>query len=269
MADRKIAFLGAGKMASVMVQGLIGGGIRLPGELACAGGPGGSGPALAAATGIEHEPDLPRLLAGAGAVVVAFKPQHLTGADPRIAELTGGKLVISVLAGKTLAALARVFPQARNIVRTMPNTPGRIGAGITGFCSLHVLDAEDHSLVGSLLDALGRSLEFPEAMMDAVTAVSGSGPAYVFEFLAALAEAAVAAGLPAAQARELALETVLGAARLAARTGQVPESLRDEVTSPNGTTAAGLRQMEQLGFRHLIRESVLAAKRRSEELSRA
>ena len=208
------------------------------------------------------------LLAGADTLVVAFKPQHLATADPALANLTDGKLVLSVLAGKKISSLQRIFPQARNIVRTMPNTPGQIGAGITGWCVTAPLSATDRATVETILGALGKAVEVSEAQMDAVTGVSGSGPAYVFEFAAALRDAGVAAGLAPETAQTLAVETLLGAARLLARKNIEPETLRNQVTSPNGTTFAGLQRMAARDFRGVVREAVLAAKARSEELSK-
>lgn len=262
-----IAFLGAGRMASAMIRGILARGLRQPGELVCASKSGDSARRLAAETGIGCRADLTELLQEASAVVVAFKPQQLASSDPRLAELTRAKLVISLLAGKRLDRLSATFPHARNLVRAMPNTPGQIGAGVTGFCADRPLEPADQALVLDLLGALGQVVSVTEAEMDAVTAVSGSGPAYVFEFIAALREGGIGAGLSREIAQTLALETVLGAARLAARSELSPEELRDQVTSPNGTTMAGLRQLEKLGLRQAIQEAVLAAQRRSEELS--
>ncbi len=264
----KIAFIGAGNMASAIVNGLLNQRVAVPSDLACLGGSDDTARLLSERTGIRVCADLPELLAGADLVVLAFKPQHLSSADPRLAELTAGKLVLSILAGKPLSALARVFPRARNLVRTMPNTPGQIGAGITGWCSQSPLSAADTTLVQSLLNALGRHVTVNESQIDAITAVSGSGPAYVFEFTAALREAGIAAGLSHETAHELALATVVGSAKLMEQTGTEPEELRNRVTSPNGTTFAGLQRMAARDFRGMIRETVLAAKARSEELSK-
>lgn len=264
----RLTFIGAGRMASAMVDGLLAKGVCQPGELTCIGGAGASAERLAQRTGIHRAVDLGDALAGADVVVLAFKPQHLATADPRLAELTSGKVVVSVLAAKTLARLERVFPNARALVRTMPNTPAAIGAGVTGWCSLHPLSAEDRTLITQLLGAIGRDIELPEGQIDALMAVSGCGPAFVFEFTAALRDAGMAAGLPREQSQLLALETVLGAARLMARTQAEPEDLRNQVTSPNGTTFAGLQRMAARDFRGMMRETVLAAKARSEELSR-
>src|SRR6478609_8972082 len=225
----RIAFLGAGNLASAIVRGLIAREVCTPAELACASKHGESAAKLAAETGIAFEPDLARLLGGADTVVVAFKPQSLATADPQLAELTRGKLVISVLAGKKLATLARAFPHARNVVRTMPNTPAAIGAAFTAYCSLGPLSAADSAQVTNLLEALGQCVALDESHFDAITAVGGSGPAFLFEFIAGLRDAGIAAGLPANIAYQAALETTLGAARLLARGDQTPESLRDKV----------------------------------------
>lgn len=262
----KIAFLGAGNMASAFVGGLLSSGTA-PANLVCHSGSGKTAAALATRTGIQNANTLPELLQAADTLVIAFKPQHLATADSRLAELTAGKLVVSVLAGKKLSSLARVFPGARNLVRTMPNTPGQIGAGITGWCAAQPLLPPDRATVDALLQALGQAVEVPESDLDAVTGLSGSGPAYVFEFAAALRDAGEAAGLNRVTAEKLAIETLLGAAQLLARKQIDPEVLRDQVTSPNGTTFAGLQRLKAGDFRGMIRETVLAATARAKELS--
>jgi pyrroline-5-carboxylate reductase len=256
-------------MASAMVDGLLAKRSVAAADMAAISGPDPTGAALAARTGIRLAATIDELVSGADAVIVAFKPQNLASADPRLAEATSGRLVISILAGKRLARLAESFPKARNIVRCMPNTPGRIGAGITAWCPMRELAPADRTIVGTVLGALGRSVELPEEQLDAVTGLSGSGPAYVFEFAAALRDAGVAAGLAPGTAELLARETLLGAARLLEREAKPPEKLRDEVTSPKGTTFAGLQRLSAGDFRGLVREAVLAAKARSEELSQA
>ena len=262
-----IAFLGAGRMASAIVDGLLARKICAPNELWCTDGGDDTGRLLAARTGIGVAADLPSLLAPADTLVVACKPQQLAGLDARLGQLCTGKLVLSILAGKRLARLALSFPQARNIVRAMPNTPGQIGAGITAWSALHPLSGADRAQVDAILGALGQALELEESQLDAVTGLSGSGPAYVFEFAAALREAGEAAGLSRETAWQLARETLLGSAQLLARTGTAPETLRDQVTSPNGTTFAGLQRLAAHDFRGLIKETVIAATERSKELS--
>jgi pyrroline-5-carboxylate reductase len=263
----KIAFLGSGNMAGAMVDGLLAKQSATPADLICLGGNDDTAAKLRARTGIAVAASLDELLREADTLLLAFKPQHLASADPRLAELTAGKLVVSILAGKKLASLAKVFPRARNLVRTMPNTPGQIGAGITGWCARAPLTADDAVMVKTLLDSLGQSVEVPESDLDAVTGVSGSGPAYVFEFAAALRDAATAAGLARPIAEKLAMQTLLGAAQLLAQKAIDPEILRDQVTSPNGTTYAGLQVMKARDFRGVIKDTVAAATARSKELS--
>jgi len=268
MSTHRLAFIGAGNLASAIVRGLLAKNVCPATAIACTSKTGGTAQKLSAATGITFEADLAKLLAPADIVVLAFKPQSLDTADPRLAELTTGKLVISLLAGKKVGTLAKFYPHARNIVRTMPNTPAAIGAGLTSFCTRRPLSAADRTTVESMLDALGKYLEVDEAKLDALTALGGSGPAFLFEFVAGLREAGIAAGLPADTAATVALETVLGASRLLARSGETPEALRDKVTSPNGTTYAGLQVLTSRQFRDTLKETILAATQRAGELSR-
>lgn len=264
----KIAFLGSGNLASAIVRGLLDRKVYAPADIACTSKGGETARKLAAETGITHEADLVRLLSNADTVVVAFKPQSLATADARLAELTRGKLVISVLAGKKLATLARTFPHARNMVRTMPNTPAAIGAAFTAYCSLSPLSSTDSAQVTRLLEALGQCVALDESHFDAITAVAGSGPAFLFEFVAGLREAGLSAGLPTDVAYRAALETTLGAARLLARGDASPEALRDKVTSPNGTTFAGLQILAAKDLRATLKETIAAATKRASELSK-
>jgi pyrroline-5-carboxylate reductase len=264
----RLAFLGSGNLASAIVRGLLDRKVCMAAEIACTSKGGESAKKLAAETSITHEPDLARLLNGAETIIVAFKPQSLSVADPRLADLTRGKLVISVLAGKKLTTLARTFPHARNVVRTMPNTPAAIGAAFTAYCSLTPLSAADNAEVIRLFEALGQCVALDESHFNAITALGGSGPAFLFEFVAGLRDAGIAAGLPGDVAYCAALETTLGAARLLARGDATPEALRDKVTSPNGTTFAGLQVLAQRQFRDTLKETILAATRRADELSK-
>ena len=264
----QVAFIGAGKMASAMVRGLLVRHLYPPAQISCTGGSDPTGPALAAQTGITYETDPARLLRPADIVVLACKPQQLAGLDAAYTPLSNGKLVLSILAGTPLAKLAAKFPDARNIVRAMPNTPGQISAGITAWCSRAAPTAADRAAIEGILGSLGVVLELPEAQLDAVTAVSGSGPAYLFEFAVAFRAAAVASGLPPATAEKLAFETIRGAAKLLETSGEDPVKLRDAVTSPGGTTEAALKVFQAGHFRQIFADAVAAAKRRSEELAK-
>lgn len=238
-----------------------------PEKIRCTSKHGESASRLAERFGVTFEPDLERLLAPAEVVVLAFKPQSLAHVDGRLAKLTSGKLIISLLAGKKLSRLAGSLPQARNIVRTMPNTPAAVGAGITPYCCLTPPTPEDSGAVASILRPLGSFLSLEEKHMDAVTALSAGGPAFIFEYLCALRDGGIAAGLPEEIANRLTVETFIGSARLLAESGVSPEQLRDEVVSPNGTTAAGLATCARAGLREIVAASIRQATARAAELS--
>ncbi len=263
----RIVFLGAGRMASAIVRGLLEKEHYLPEEIACTCGEGPSGPSLAEQTGIHYFADITPALYEAEAVVLACKPQQFNALDQAQADAATGKLVLSILAGTPLARLSEKFANARNIVRTMPNTPGQIGAGVTAFTPLRPLSEKDNTIVENTLSSLGNFHEVDESDLDAVTALSGSGPAYVFEFAAALREAGVNCGLDADLAESLAIDTLLGAAMLLAESEDSPEELRNAVTSPGGTTAAALQVFQQADFRSLVAKALAAAKARSLELA--
>lgn len=263
----KIVFIGAGRMASAIVRGLLEKEHYAPSEIACTCGHDPTGPALAEATGIQYLPDLTQALYEAEAVVLACKPQQFDAIRPELVEAARGKLLLSILAGTPLARLSQKFAHARNIVRTMPNTPGQIGAGVTAFAPLRALSEKDQLIVENTLSSLGNFHEVDEADLDAVTALSGSGPAYVFEFAAALREAGIHAGLDKDLADALTIDTLLGAAMLLAESEESPEALRDAVTSPGGTTAAALKVFAEGGFRDLVDQAIAAAKARSLELA--
>jgi pyrroline-5-carboxylate reductase len=219
---------------------------------------------------IQTTADNQAAVAASEVLLLAVKPQAL---DTVIANLTANEssshqpLVISILAGVTLEKLEAAFPQ-QPVIRAMPNTPATVGAGMTAIApgtkarSEHVLQAK------SIFEAVGQVVEVPESLMDAVTGLSGSGPAYVAIAIEALADGGVAAGLPRAIAYQLALQTVLGTAQLLERSQLHPAELKDRVTSPGGTTIAGVAELERNGFRSALIQAVQAAYHRSQELGR-
>lgn len=272
----QIAFIGAGNMASAMIKGLLSAGHLAPVQIACTSAADGSGERLARETGIRYFPTpdelvtntVPSQTGEAGLIVLAIKPQQLKSLPDSLMRQTAGRVVLSILAGTPLRRLALRFPDAKNIIRAMPNTPGQIGAGITCYAARRQLSNLHREFIEKVLGALGPVIALSEKHLDGVTAVSGSGPAYVFEIVAALRNAGIRVGLEPGVAYQLALETVLGAARLLSETGRDPEELRDAVTSPNGTTKAALEVLEKGDLRGLIKEAVIAAKNRSMELAR-
>lgn len=212
----------------------------------------------------------PTDLARAAVVVLAVKPQMAEAALPGVAAFAGADtLVISILAGTTLKTLSAGLPAAKAIVRAMPNTPAAIGRGVTGAYAPPAVDDRRRALAEAMLTAVGDVLWVDdEGLIDALTGVSGSGPAYVFLLVEALAKAGVAAGLPARVAETLARKTVEGSGELLRRSAEPPEILRRNVTSPNGTTAAALDVlMADDGLSPLIEKAVAAAVRRAKELA--
>jgi pyrroline-5-carboxylate reductase len=199
-------------------------------------------------------------------VLLAIKPQVFA----KIAtELSGVKLplLVSILAGVPISRLEAAFPNS-SIIRVMPNAPATVGAGMSAIAPNSHTTPDQLAQAKTLLSAVGQVVEVPESLMDAVTGLSGSGPAFVALTIEALSDGGVAAGLPRAIATQLALQTVLGTAQMIQETGLHPGELKDRVTSPGGTTIAGVRQLELGGLRSALIEAVLAAYERSQELGR-
>lgn len=210
-----------------------------------------------------------RAAAEADVLLLAIKPQLFSAVAAPLTESLGTRslLVISILAGTPLSKLEAAFPH-QPVVRAMPNTPATVGAGMTAIApGMHT---QPHHLEQArrIFEAVGEVVEVPETAMDAVTGLSGSGPGYVALMVEALADGGVAAGLPRAIALQLALQTVKGTAQLLQTSGQHPGVLKDQVTSPGGTTIAGIAALERAGFRSAVIEAVLAACGRSQELGR-
>jgi pyrroline-5-carboxylate reductase len=202
-----------------------------------------------------------------GGAVLAVKPE---AAEPACRSLgaAGVRRVLSIVAGVPAARLEAVLPAGAVVVRAMPNMPALVGAGVSAVSGGSNAQAADLAWAERVLGAVGAVVRVPERQLDAVTALSGSGPAYVFLVVEALVEAGVLAGLPRELSSTLVVETVKGAAALLARPGAAPEALRADVTSPGGTTAAGIRALEARGVRSAFLEAVLAAAERSRALAR-
>jgi pyrroline-5-carboxylate reductase len=183
--------------------------------------------------------------------------------------LKPSQLVISIAAGVTLSALSQALGDRVRLVRVMPNTPCLVGQGASGFAMGRAATQEDAALTMSLLSTVGIAVQVPESLLDAVTGLSGSGPAYAFEMIEALSDGGVFAGLPRDVATRLAAQTLLGAAKMVLATGQHPGALKDAVASPGGTTIAGLHELERGGLRGTLMNAVVAATRRSQELGRS
>lgn len=264
----RIGFLGAGRMATAMAAGFVRAGLARPEDLAASDPSPAARQQFAEATGAAAGEDNRAVAARSSVVILAVKPQNMA---ELLAELRGSltteHLVASIAAGIRLEQLRAGLGPAPRLVRVMPNAPCLVGCGASGFA----LDAgalpADRETVQSLLTATGRAVETPETLLDAVTGLSGSGPAFIFLVIEALADGGVAAGLPRAVALELAAQTVRGAAEMVLATGRHPGELKDTVASPGGTTIAGLAALESRGLRGALIEAVLAASRRAAELA--
>ena len=267
----KIGLIGAGRMATALGRGFVGAKLIPPSALTA------SDPHEATRAAFEREVPGARVLAenglefsGCEVVILAVKPQQMKTALTQVREaVRSDALVVSIAAGVTLTKLAEGFSAGQRIIRVMPNTPCLIGRGASAYSLGPTATAEDGRLVAQLLSAVGIAQEVPETQLDAVTGLSGSGPAYVYTMIEFLAEGGVEAGLPAELAATLAAHTVAGAAEMVLATGETPAVLRDRVTSPGGTTLAGLKALEENGFRSAVLAAVRAGTLRSAELGKS
>ena len=258
-----VGTIGAGNMAEAILRGLLRAGMA-PDTLHAADPDLGRLQRMRE-LGVRAVESNLELVRSSELVVLAVKPQQLEAAAAALPR-DSGPIYLSIVAGATTAALRRLLGAGARIVRSMPNTPALIGAGITAVASDSGGEPADLERACAVLRAIGAVVQVPESALDAVTGLSGSGPAYVYAFIEALIEAGVREGLPLATARALALETVHGAARLALESGEDPALLRERVTSPGGTTVAGLAALESGGFRGAILAAVRAAAERSRAL---
>jgi pyrroline-5-carboxylate reductase len=263
----RLVLVGAGKMGGALLDGWLARGLKPAQVIVLEPEPNKMIKALTR-RGLKLNPK--GKAATAGAIVIAVKPQTAPEALPPLAaHVAKNTLVLSIMAGRTISFIERSLPTGTAIVRAMPNTPAAIGRGVSVAIANGKTSAGQRQLASDLLAAIGK-VEWvrDEALMDAVTALSGSGPAYIFLLAEAMANAGIAAGLPPALATRLARETVAGSAELLHRSDLDAATLRENVTSPGGTTAAALDVlMGPGGFDHLLTEAIIAATRRSRELA--
>ena len=260
--------VGCGKMGTTLIGGAIRAGIVAPDQII------GSDPSAAAreaftqATGARATPSPAELAAACEVILLCTMPLQAAEALQDLAAVAAGqpRLIISIAAGIPLATLEAASPENFRIIRAMPNTPALVGKGAAAYCLGTRATPADAATAELLLQAVGLALEMPERFMNLVTGLSGSGPAYVYVVIEALADGGVLAGLTRAVALRLAAQTVLGAAAMVLETNEHPAVLKDRVTSPGGTTIAGLAEIERLGLRSALIAAVSAGARRAEEL---
>jgi pyrroline-5-carboxylate reductase len=266
----KIGVVGAGKIGAAIVRGVIRAGLVTKEQVIASDVSDALRQSIHQDLGVKVTADNGELCDFADVVVLAVKPQILDPVAQEIAKKLGkSKLVISVAAGVPISRIEANLEKGARVVRVMPNIPCVVGAGAAGYAGGTHATAQDLEICGSILNSFGVGLPVEEKYLDAVTGLSGSGPAYVFLFMEALADGGVQVGLSRDVALKLALQTVYGAARMALESTKHLGELKDEVTSPGGTTIAGLFALEQKGFKGTVMEAVISATKRSQELGKA
>lgn len=264
----KVGFIGLGNMASAMIGGMLEKGLIAPEDVI------GSAKTTATAKKVKERfnittvTDNKKVAAEADVLFLAVKPLFFPEVISEIRDsVKAGTLIVSIAAGRTLSSIKEAFGRPElKVVRCMPNTPALVLAGCTGVCAGEEVPGEDVEKVIRLMEAFGKADVVPERLMDAVVGVSGSSPAYVFLLIEAMADAAVAAGMPRKQAYEFAAQSVMGSAKMVLETGLHPGELKDMVCSPGGTTIEAVKVLEEQGFRGIVMDAVEACIHRSESL---
>ena len=262
----KFGFIGGGNMAEALVRGLLDGGVA-PAAISVSEPLPERAEFLRSRYNVRLASDNREIISKSDVVILAVKPQVWGAVHPYLAEIASRDvLFISIMAGVSTATIEAPFVEKIRVTRVMPNTPALVLAGASAICAgQHPLPG-DLSLTRKIFALIGKAYVLDEKLLDAVTGLSGSGPAYVFTFIEALSDAGVKQGLPREVALGRAAQTVLGTARLLMESWEHPAVLREKVTSPGGTTIAGLHVLEQRGFRGAIMDAVEAATLRSTEL---
>lgn len=261
----KLGFIGTGNMASAIMGGIIGEKMISAEEIIGADlfAPGRE--KVKEQFGIQVTEKNQEVVEKAEVIILSVKPQFYEDVINQIKDcVKKEQIIITIAPGKTLAWLAEKFGKEVKIVRTMPNTPALVGAGMTAMCPNEHMGKEETEYVKRLLESFGRVEVVPERLMDVVVSVSGSSPAYVFMMIEAMADAAVSGGMPRAQAYQFAAQAVYGSAKMVLETGKHPGELKDMVCSPAGTTIEAVRTLEEMGFR----SSIIEAMKVCEDVSR-
>ena len=266
LKNKTIAFIGAGNMAEALIRGLLVNQVLPPLQVIATDVRADRLAALQKQFGIRVELENARAAREADIIVLAVKPQQMSAVLTTLSP-PPTSLIISIAAGITTTRIERELTGPMRVIRVMPNTPALVGAGAAAMCNGRLSRPEDSLAAQTLLQAVGMVVTVDEAQLDAVTALSGSGPAYIFLVTEALIQAGVHEGLPPSIARQLAIQTVFGAALLLRESSEEAAELRRKVTSPGGTTEAALRVMLAYKLPEIIQEAVGAAVRRSQELS--
>jgi pyrroline-5-carboxylate reductase len=265
---KRIAFLGGGAMGEALLRGILKAGLVLPGDVMVSEISEARRNYLAENLGVQAVASNAEAAEFGEILLMVVKPNVVSAVLADIADLSTEKMLISIAAGVTTFKIESQLNNAVPVIRVMPNTPALVGEGASALCRGSNAGVEHLEAAKQLFSAVGVAVEVPESMMDAVTGLSGSGPAYAFLAIEALADGGVRAGLPRAISQQLAAQTLLGAAKMVRDTGKHPGELKDMVTSPGGTTIAGIAELEQAAVRSAFIEAVAAATLRSKELGK-
>lgn len=268
LQNKTIAFIGAGNMGEALIRGLLAAKVVSVSQIIVTDVRAERRAFLAKTFGVRAISDNAEAAQAADIVLLAVKPQQMSDVLAGVKSvMSAAKLVVSIAAGVTTVRIERELGVQTRVVRVMPNTPALVGAGAAALAKGAYATDDDLTTAGSILGAVGIWVRVEEKSIDAVTALSGSGPAYVFYVAEAMIKGGVAAGLDEALAKQLAIQTIYGAAKLLLEGGEGPESLRRNVTSPGGTTEAALKVMSQHRLEEIFIEAIRAAEQRSRELS--
>jgi pyrroline-5-carboxylate reductase len=268
-ADLSIGFLGAGKMATALARGFVQAGIVKAEAIVASDVYPAAREAFGESVGARTVKSNAEVAQAAKVLFIAVKPDQVAGALSSIREeFTGEHLLISIAAGVTIKQLESGLSDGARVIRVMPNTPALVGESASGFALGSSATEEDGALTEKLLSAVGLALKVKEAQLDAVTGLSGSGPAYVYLMIEAMSDGGVAAGLPRDIATRLAAQTLLGGAKMVLETSQHPGALKDMVTSPGGTTIDGVHELEKAGVRAGLMNAVRTATKKARQLGR-
>ena len=265
----RIGFIGCGRMASAMVGGLVKAGFTTPDKIVGSDVYKPSAEAMATTYGVNAVEDNNAVVSQSHVVVLAVKPYDVPSVLSAVSDkVQPDQVFVSICAGVTLATLESALPEKTQVVRVMPNTPCLVGAVAAGVAANNHTTKDNAELVLHMFQALGVGMQVKESLLNAVTGLSGSGPAYGFLAIEALADGGVMAGLPRNVALKLAAQTMMGAAKMVLETEQHPGVLKDQVCSPGGTTIAGVRALEAGGLRSAFISAVVAATARADELGK-
>lgn len=263
----KIGFIGCGNMGSAMIGGMLKKGLFNKEEIIVSNLTAEGSRRSREKLGVVTTMDNCQVVRQADIIFLAVKPQFYEEVLAQVKDvLTASHMLVGIAPGKTLAWLEEKCGQPLKIVRMMPNTPALVGEGMTGVCKNERVTEEDLKIICEITDSFGRTEVVPERLMDAVGAVSGCSPAYVFMFIEAMADAAVAQGMPRKQAYGFAAQAVLGSAKMVLETGMHPGELKDMVCSPSGTTIEGVRILEKAGMRSAVFEALTGAAEKGKKM---